>query len=438
MRERTRDVRVRGESRRSRRCSPRELDPRATRPSVVLVRFFTAGIAFLGFGAITGAAGVLTGDPGLRWPALHLLLLGGVSQLVLGAAQFFTCAFLATSPPHRALVWAQLASWNAGTLSVVAGVRSGSTTLSTVGAALVGVGLLLFAGALWGMQRRSLRRARWAVRWYQASAGFLGVGVLIGVAMVRGVVWSDGSLAGGHLALNLAGWLGTAIVGTLHTFFPSLTQTQLRFGRLQGPTFVLWVLGVGSLALGAAVAVDALIVIAWVELALAAVLLSANLLASLAAAPAPPVLAARLVAIGQVFLLLGLVAALVLSATGGATAPFVEPARGALGVLFVAGWVGLTVVGALLHLLAVLARVRHFALAMPDPRPVRDAAVAGAAAVGVGGLALSHTGAFAAIGPPASIWFAAMSAVFAVQVIRLAFRALVGPWRPRMPAHDRS
>jgi hypothetical protein len=45
------------------------------------------------------------------------------------------------------------------------------------------------------------------------------------------------------LALNLAGRLGTAIVGTLHTFFPSLTQTRLRLPRLQAPTFVAWLFG---------------------------------------------------------------------------------------------------------------------------------------------------------------------------------------------------
>ena len=36
------------------------------------------------------------------------------------------------------------------------------------------------------------------------------------------------------MALNLAGWFGAAIVGTLHTFYPSLTQTQLRLPTLAG------------------------------------------------------------------------------------------------------------------------------------------------------------------------------------------------------------
>ena len=40
----------------------------------------------------------------------------------------------------------------------------------------------------------------------------------------RGVSWSHGDLLGAHLALTLAGWLGLAIIGPLHTFFRSLTQ----------------------------------------------------------------------------------------------------------------------------------------------------------------------------------------------------------------------
>jgi hypothetical protein len=41
------------------------------------------------------------------------------------------------------------------------------------------------------------------------------------------------------MALNVAGWFGTAIVGTLHTFFPSKTFTQRmceNYHRARRPT----------------------------------------------------------------------------------------------------------------------------------------------------------------------------------------------------------
>lgn len=99
--------------------------------------------------------------------------------------------------------------------------------------------------------------------------------------------WPHGSLLGAHLALNLAGWFGTAIVGTLHTFFPSLTRTQLRYPRLQGPAFVLWLLGDGELAVGTAFGIDLLVGSGWLALTAAAALLGVNLLASLRAASEP-------------------------------------------------------------------------------------------------------------------------------------------------------
>ncbi len=142
---------------------------------------------------------------------------------MLGAGQFFVCAFLATDPPPRRLIWAQLAAWNVGTMLVAVGVPTATSGLVDGGGALIAAGLVLFAAALRGMQRRSLQRAPWALRWYQASAVCLGVGALAGVLMARDTPWPYGSLLGAHLALNLGGWFGTAIIGTLHTFFPSLT-----------------------------------------------------------------------------------------------------------------------------------------------------------------------------------------------------------------------
>ena len=261
----------------SRRCRARTIDPSSPRPSALVSAFFVPAIILLFAAAGAGLAYVITGRDWLHWLALHLALLGGVSQLVLGAGQFFVCAFLATDPPSRRLIAAQLLAWNAGTLLVAVGVPSVNGLLVEVGAVLIGVGLLLFAASLYGMQRRSLQRARWAVRWYQASAGCLGLGALVGAFLARATSWSAGSLLGAHLALNLGGWLGMAIVGTLHTFFPSLTQTRLRFPVLQGPTFLLWLLGVAQLAFGAAFGAPVVVASGWLSLALAACLLAINL-----------------------------------------------------------------------------------------------------------------------------------------------------------------
>jgi nitrite reductase (NO-forming) len=347
-----------------------------------------------------------------------------VSQLVLGAGQFFVCAFLATTPPSRRVVGAQLAVWNGGTLAIAVGVPLALDPLIDAGAALVAVGLVLYLGSLRAMQGRSLQRARWAVRWYQASASCLVVGVLVGALLARGVVWTHGSLLGAHLALNIAGWLGTAIVGTLHTFFPSLTATRLRFARLQGPTFVLWLLGVLSLAVAAAFALDVLAVLAWLQLSAAGVLLAVNVLASLRARSAPLSLPTRLVALAQAFLPAGLVLGLVATIADGAGGPLSAQVRPVLAIVLAGGWIALTVAGSLLHLLSVLARVRHFTRAMPRPHPARDAAVASLAGLGVVVWALAEVPGLDALAPAALALRIAAAVVLAAYVARAAARSV--------------
>jgi hypothetical protein len=78
----------------------------------VLAAFFRAGLLFVLAALAASIAHTIDGHDWLQWLALHLLFLGGISQLVLGAGQFFVCAFLATDPPPQRLIWAQLAAWN--------------------------------------------------------------------------------------------------------------------------------------------------------------------------------------------------------------------------------------------------------------------------------------------------------------------------------------
>jgi hypothetical protein len=84
------------------------------------------------------------------------------------------------------------------------------------------------------------------------------------------------------------------------------------------------------------------------------------------------------------------------------SATFAGAVRGELAALLLAGWIGLTVAGALLHLLATLARVRDFRRRMPAPAPARDAALVGAAGIGVLALATSHLPGLGALLIPAS------------------------------------
>ncbi len=361
-----------------------------------------------------------------RWLALHLAFVGGISQLVLGAGQFFVGAFLATDPPPRRLVRAQLAAWNLGAIGLALAIPLDAGT-----AVWIAVGLLVGSLASWGlaiatMWRRSLRRSPWAVAWYCCGALFLGLGLLAGSLLAHGVPWAQGDLLGAHMSLNLAGWFGGAIVGTLHTFYPSLTQTQLRHPRLQPLSFAAWNGGVAALAIGYAWALDPLAIAGWLALCLGALALLINVVASLRGAVRPLSLAARLVGAAQPFLLAALVVATTAAIDRGPDEALVGATRATVGTLLVAGWIGLTVLGSLLHLLAVVVRVRGgFTARMPDPRPRLDRLVSILAMLAVAALALAQKGGPASLHAPARWLLIAVYAMLALRVARLAGRVLL-------------
>lgn len=412
-----------------RRCRPRP-QPRQggdLRPTDVVGAFFVCGIAFLLAAAVAGAVQAESPWPWGRWLALHLAFVGGVSQLVLGASQFFAGAFLATDPPPRALVRGQLLAWNAGAVLLAVAIPEGAGTLIWVAVGLLLTGLGLWGAAVAAMRRRSLSRSPWATRWYLSGAAFLGLGMVAGSLLAHGTIWTHGDLLGAHMALNLAGFFGAAIVGTLHTFFPSLTQTQLRYPRLQAVAFAAWTAGVAALAIGYGWALEAVALAGWLALCLGALALLVNLGACLRGAVRPLSLAARVVGVAQPFLLAALVLATVAAIEDGPAQALFGSTREAVGTLLVAGWIGLTVLGSLLHLLAVVVRVRGgFAARMPAARPLLDTGIAALATAAIAATALAQGAGLDGLQRPAEALLLATYVVLGARVALLAAKVLIG------------
>jgi len=326
--------------------------------------FLIAGVASLVAAGALALAGRLWGWPWAGTASLHLALIGGVSQLVLGAAQTFVAALLATAPPARAALIAQRVLWLLGTAFVVLGMAATFRPALFAGAALLATALGLFAADLRAMERRSLQRSTWGIRWYYACVVFLAAGGVLGLQLARGASWASGDLLSAHVTLTVLGWLGTAIVGSLHTFFPTLSGRRLARARLEGPTFACWTLGVSSLATGYLFASAALAGIGLLGVSAGALMLLANVLRTARAPGSPLGLPARLVLGGQLCLGVGLPLAASLAPLD-PSQPFTGGVRGALAALLLAGWVGMTVVGSLLHLLPV--SIRRPAASLPWP-----------------------------------------------------------------------
>src|SRR6185437_2244306 len=95
--------------------------------------FAALGTACVVAGGLVAAA-VATAPSQLgSWAVAYLVLVGGVTQVALGAGP----ALLASRPPGRRAVAAELAGWNAGNGAVLAGTLLGAAWLADVGGAVL-------------------------------------------------------------------------------------------------------------------------------------------------------------------------------------------------------------------------------------------------------------------------------------------------------------
>ncbi|MET7426316.1 hypothetical protein [Dactylosporangium sp. NPDC005555] len=182
--------------------------------------------------------------------AIHLLLLGAVTNAIVVWSARFTAAVLRTPvPAHRRAEAARLALLNAG----------GAADLPWVGVA--GAGAVFAASAAhlaWlARQVRTALPARFAVtaHYYLAASIALLTGVPVGAWML---VTDDAlrpRLLLFHAHVNLLGWVTFTVLGTLLTLWPTVLRTRMvdgaaRAARTALPTAVtgLALPGAGVLA----------------------------------------------------------------------------------------------------------------------------------------------------------------------------------------------
>ena len=169
--------------------------------------------------------------PAPRWLMIHLLLLGAVSHSILVWSRYFADALLKTAPQpaDRRNQTIRLALLNLGVLIVVAGVLSDIWPLTLAGASAVSLAVLWHGLSLVMQIRRSLPgRFNATVRYYVAAAALLPVGAGLGTVLARGLADPlHDQLVLAHAAINLLGWMGLTIVGTLVTLWPTMLRTRI-------------------------------------------------------------------------------------------------------------------------------------------------------------------------------------------------------------------
>lgn len=283
------------------------------------------------------------------WLPVHLALLGAASIAICGAMQTFVLSMTATRSPSNAEVTWQFLLVNIGVVLIAVGFPASLEWLVAAGGVAFVGGVAILANIVWRAWRKALNRRHVVpILMYQAAIVFMllgGVlGGLLGARVIPAEAWAG--VRDAHLTLNVLGWISLTIVGTLITLLPTVLRVRMPpwRGRL---TAVLLVAGIGVLAAGRASAADAVAAIGAVTYALGA-LGAVWMVVLVLRTPRnwpPPVSAKHLLA-AFVWFVVGTVA-LAVQATRGELATF----RIEFLIVFGAGWIAQTLLGAWMFLL---------------------------------------------------------------------------------------
>ncbi|GII05718.1 multicopper oxidase domain-containing protein [Planobispora takensis] len=329
-------------------------------------------------------AAALAGDglPAPRWLLIHLFLLGAVSTAILIWSEHFTVALLRARTPEPRGSLTRLGVLNAGSAAVLYGVAAGPWPVAAAGAAAVVAVVLWHAAVLAGLVRRALPgRFGHVVGWYAAAAGALAVGGTLGGLMTAHLAHGGmhERLHAAHAQVNLLGWVGLTVLGTLFTLWPTVLRTRMSERTRRASRTGLRLAACGLVLLTGGLLAD-LRVPAAAGLAVYAAGAGAALvpLAEAVRARRPHTGASWMLAAGVAWFEVSLIADLVIVA--GRPTEQVAAALEPLVPLVLAGFVAQVLLGSLLHLLpAVLgggpARFKQNAALLERGWPVRLAAL---------------------------------------------------------------
>lgn len=211
----------------------------------------------LWFASVLGAVIVSVVSPGtLRmptWLLLHMLFLGAATHAILVWSQHFTAA-LTRSPATRSEQrhqHARLLAANLGALCVVVGVPLRAWPLVASGVALIITVAIWHGVTIFRKLRGSLPgRFSGTVRYYILSAACLPVGSFLG-AWIAHPDGASGNLTLAHALVNLLGWIGVTVAGTLVTLWPTMLRTKASEHAAKHAASALPLLGAGVLVAAA-------------------------------------------------------------------------------------------------------------------------------------------------------------------------------------------
>lgn len=179
----------------------------------------------LAFAIASPVAVVVPHDTG-RWLPLHLFLVGSAVSAVSGATQLLAITWSTAPAPTDRVAAAQRWLVAGGAVAVAAGRELEADPLVGAGGVAVVGGLLILAAILVQIRRRStVDRFHPAIDAYLLAISWAFAGVGLGLTLVVAEVstsWAE--IRGAHIAMNVFGFVGLVILGTL----PYFVATQAR------------------------------------------------------------------------------------------------------------------------------------------------------------------------------------------------------------------
>ncbi|MEU1788254.1 multicopper oxidase domain-containing protein [Streptomyces sparsogenes] len=194
--------------------------------------------------------------PHAFWLLVHVLLLGAVTNAIVIWSGHFAASVLRLPEANRGAPAAlRLLCLNTGAVGVIGGMLFDRWYVVLAGACLVAAAVTAHAVWLVRLMRRALPgRFSMTVRYYVAASALLPVGAALGVVMARGGLAGDlpERLRVAHETINLLGWVGLTVAGTLITLWPTMLRTRVADGAERAGRAALPVLltGVGATVTG--------------------------------------------------------------------------------------------------------------------------------------------------------------------------------------------
>jgi nitrite reductase (NO-forming) len=150
---------------------------------------------------------------------------------------------------------ARIVSFNVGAFTVVAGISLDAMAAVILGAVVVAVVVVWHAAALFSRMRRALpSRFGTTLRYYVAASMLLPVGLTFGVLMAPDTLDETvhARFALVHIAVNLLGWMGLTVLGTLIRLWRTMLHVRVADGAERASRRALPVLMAGIAITGVA------------------------------------------------------------------------------------------------------------------------------------------------------------------------------------------